>query len=341
MSIINQMLRDLDARGATSADRLVPPAARQQPVKRRAAARTTAILGLLAVSTAVLYRVWPNAPREAPPADTAPARQQAGPATVAIAPAAGYASQPRPEQATVVVPPVVVQRAGPTRVAVRGEQNLPQPPRPPSLMTPASPAQVEPAVVKNLAEVSPEAGAQLHYDDAQALRRVGKFDEAIAKYRQALDRNPGMTNARIQFAKLLQEVGKVDEAMALLKVGYEQRADDALAIAVGRLSSDLGQRDEALAWLTRAQAGLRPADHALMGALLSQENRHEDASLAYQRALAAEPDQGGWLLGLGLALEAQGRVDEARMTYRNALEHGQFKPEVMRFLRERSGFSVP
>ncbi len=78
-----------------------------------------------------------------------------------------------------------------------------------------------------------------------------------------------------------------------------------------------------------------------MGALLSQENRHEEASLAYQRALAAEPDQGGWLLGLGLALEAQGRVEEARMTYRNALERGQFKPEVMRFLRERSGFSVP
>ena len=341
MSIINQMLRDLDARGVTSADRLATPVAGQQPTKRRAAARTPAALGLLVASTGVLYWGWPNAPREAPPVDTVPAQQQAGPAAVAIAPAVGYASQPRPEQATGVAPPVAVQPAGQAREAVRGEQSPPKPPQPPSLMTTASPAQTEPAVVKNLAELSPEDRAQLHYDDAQALRRDGKFDEAIGKYRQSLDRNPGMTNARIQLATLLQEVGKADAAMALLKVGYEQRGDDALAIAMGRLLSDLGRRNEALAWLTRAQAGLRPADHALMGALLSQENRHEEASLAYQRALAAEPDQGGWLLGLGLALEAQGRVDEARMTYRNALERGQFKPEVMRFLRERGGLSAP
>jgi len=51
--------------------------------------------------------------------------------------------------------------------------------------------------------------------------------------------------------------------------------------------------------------------------------------------------QGGWLLGLGLALEAQGRLEEARSAYRNALDRGQFKPEVMQFLRERSGLSGP
>jgi hypothetical protein len=45
----------------------------------------------------------------------------------------------------------------------------------------------------------------------------------------------------------------------------------------------------------------------------------------------------GWLLGLSLALEAQGRLEEARMAYRIALERGQFKPEAPRFLRERGG----
>jgi len=35
-------------------------------------------------------------------------------------------------------------------------------------------------------------------------------------------------------------------------------------------------------------------------------------------------------------LEAEGRVDEARMVYRSALERGQFKPEVIRFLRRKA-----
>jgi MSHA biogenesis protein MshN len=188
-----------------------------------------------------------------------------------------------------------------------------------------------------MTELSPEAEAQQLYDEAQMLRRSGRSEAAIGKYRQALERKPGMVGAHIQLAKLLQEGGQADAALSLLKAGYEQRAEDGLAVAAGRLLADLGQRDEALDWLTRGQAGLRPADHALMGALLSQAQRHEEASRAYQRALAADPGQGGWLLGLGLALEAQGRIEEARVAYRNALERGQFKPEVIRFLRERSG----
>lgn len=357
MSVINQMLRELDARGATLS---ASPAASTGTVRanRRPAGLILGGLGLLAAGTAVIFWMLPLTPK-AVEASAAPviARQEAAATPVATVPAqVAPAIQAEPVMQgappAVIAPPpdepaiaaqVQAQVAMPREVMqAQAERPLTAAPKPSIAVQSAVPPvrQAEPAVVKKMTELSPDADAQQHYDDAQALRRAGKLDAAIGKYRQALERNPGMTNARTQLARLLQESGQADAALSLLKTGFEQRADDGLAIATGRLLADLGQRDEALAWLARGQAGLRPADHALTGALLSQAQRHEEASRAYQRALAADPNRGGWLLGLGLALEAQGRVEEARMAYRSALERGQFKSEVTLFLRERGGLPV-
>jgi len=75
----------------------------------------------------------------------------------------------------------------------------------------------------------------------------------------------------------------------------------------------------------------------LMGALLSQEHRYHEAVNAYQTALKAEPHKGGWLLGLGLALENADRREDAQSAFRQALEWGDFKPEVVDFLKKRIG----
>jgi len=349
MSVINQMLRELDARGAAS-PALAAASTGVVRANRRPAGRILGGLGLLAVGAASIYWMLPVAPKavEAPAAPVT-ARQE-----IAATPVAGVPAQVAPvkldaPQAAMAAPPAepVITAFVPFQAAVPAPKMVEETPgRPIEPLALAQTAELSvtrttPAVVKKMTELSPEAEAQQHYDDAQALRRAGKLDAAIGKYRLALAHNPGMTSARIHLARLLQESGQADAALSLLKAGFEQRADDGLAIAAGRLLADMGQQNEALGWLARGQAGLRPEDHALIGALLSQAQHHEEASRAYQRALAADPNQGGWLLGLGLALEAEGRIDEARMAYRSALERGQFKPEVIRFLRERSGVPGP
>lgn len=352
MSVINQMLRELDARGAASSDL---PAASTGTVSAnpRPAGQILGGLGLLAAGAAAIYWMLPAAPTAVEaPAATVIARQETAAMPVAVAPTQVAPAIQNAQQAVVAAPPaepdiaalVQPQAMMPVREAVQAQAERPLSAAPKPLIPVQDDrivAQLGPSVVKKMTELSPEAEAQQYYDDAQALRRAGKFDAATGKYRQALERNPGMTNARVQLARQLQQSGQADAALSLLKTGFEQRADDGLAIAAGRLLADMGQRDAALDWLARGQAGLRPADHALMGALLSQAQHHEEASRAYQRALAADPNQGGWLLGLGLALEAQGRIEEARTAYRSALERGQFTPEVTRFLRERSGLLAP
>ena len=341
MSIINQMLRDLDARGAASTD--LPAAKSHAPDKKRHSSVTMALLLLLLLLTGGVagYFGLPGATDEIKqPASAVIAQREPVSMAVEVAPPIDDDPQPVPEPPAAKHAPARAPAVPKSPGVLTGQME-----RPPvvtksviqeTTAIPASP-KAEPAVVKKMSELTPEAEAQQYFDEAQALRRAGRSDSAIGKFRLALERNRGMRDARLQLARLLQESGQPDAAFSLLKAGFDEQPDGGLAIATGRLLADQGRRDEALVWLERGRESLRPPDHALMGALLSQSQRYEDAVKAYQRALAVEPDQGGWLLGLGLALESSGRIDEAKMAYRNALQQGAFKPEVVKFLRQKIG----
>lgn len=347
MSIINQMLRELDARGAVVNE--TPVVHARLPVKQNRWGLPVAA-GVLLLAGGVGYWMLTGAPdKPMPSASVVPVIQKAVPATRVVAPPVEKSVSQSPHAEPVgiteksklsAIPSIQMATSLPIDTplaAPKPEPSIQQPTAVPAQSQAESVEIKKSTVIKNLAVLTPEAEAQQFYEDAQTLRRAGKSEAAVGKFQQALERDPGMRPARLQLAGLLQGSGQPDAALRVLKAGYEQQPNDTLAIAVGRMLADQGQRDEALIWLERGRAGLRPADFALMGALLSQTQRFDESAKAYQRALIADPDQGGWLLGLGLALEALGRMDEARATYRKALEHGEFKPEVIEFLQKKTG----
>ena len=204
---------------------------------------------------------------------------------------------------------------------------------------PETPAPKVSEVIKRPVELSPAAATLQLLDEANALRREGKADAAQRKYREVLERNPGLVSARVQLAESMSEQGGAEAAMALLKAAYTQQPEAALAVALGRMLANQGQRAEALTWLGHGSFALRPGDHALTAALLAQEQRYPEAIRAYLVALSVEPHQGGWQLGLGLAYEATGQRENAQVAYKQALAWGEFKPEVIKFLSERSGIA--
>lgn len=91
--------------------------------------------------------------------------------------------------------------------------------------------------------------------------------------------------------ELAYREGRIDEAFALLRKGVE--LEDALSY------------DEPPGWM-------QPVRHAL-GALLMAENRAKEAEQVYREDLKKYPNNGWALLGLGQALEKQGRVSDAKM----------------------------
>lgn len=335
MSVVNQMLRELDARDRSGTAQATFAPVAEQPTRKRASLGIAAGLILL---VAVGAGYWVTRPAPHPAAADARPEVPADrtPTLAPVALPAVEAVQDRTPAAPTEAAPVRNMPAAPLAPAAELARLVQPPPavvplRPMPEASPGTQTSISQALVN-----APEIEAQRLIDDAAAERRAGNIEAALALYRQALAKAPTMSQTRLALAAFLRDMRRDSEAMEVLENGYALRAQPALAVAAGRLLADQGRREEALDWLVRGYKSARPVDFALMGALYAHAQRHEEAVAAYRRALAADTSQAGWLLGLGLSLEALGRRDEARGAYRAALERGAFEPEVETFLRDRS-----
>jgi Tfp pilus assembly protein PilF len=114
----------------------------------------------------------------------------------------------------------------------------------------------------------------------------GKIDRegALAKLKEAIAADPKLIAAYVTESTTLAALGRDDEALAALQAAEKQASDDP------ELTHDLGQAYLALG---------KPAE----------------AEKRFRAALAAKPDARGFRLALAGALEAEGKLDEAKAEY--------------------------
>jgi tetratricopeptide (TPR) repeat protein len=131
--------------------------------------------------------------------------------------------------------------------------------------------------------------APFHSNLGLAYQALGRLDDAVASYRQAIALKPNFPEAHYNLGNVLQEQGKIDDAIA----SYRQ------AIAL---------RPEA------AEA------HNNLGHALQEQGKLDEATACYRQAIALKPDHVEAHSNLGLALQEQSRMDEALACYDRALE---------------------
>jgi len=350
VSVVNQMLRDLEQRraaepsgGVDLADLRPPP----RPATTRR--RTWGLAGAaLALGLAVGWQ-WPGGgargPAQALPLPI-PARADThdpppGAATSPAGPAAGNA--PRPESAAPAARAASGPPAGTVTVSPRAGESPPSHPAAPgpekaTHTAPDAPTRADArrvshpgrtahtgavkGITKQAVPPSPAARARRSY--RQGLRQLQTGDTLGAEnsLRQALQLAPGELGARRALAALLVRQGRAREAGTLLVQGLRTApGDPGLAKLYGRLLAGQGDNARAIAVLER---GLGGADddagyHALLAALYQRVNRYRDAARQYRSALSLEPRQGVWWMGLGIALEGAHAGRQARAAYHRAL----------------------
>lgn len=130
------------------------------------------------------------------------------------------------------------------------------------------------------------------------LQRLGRVDEAIARYREQLAITPDHPNAHFNLATALQSTGRLDEAIPHYR--------EALRVAPEHAN----------------------AANNLGNALLSRGDL-DGAAEAYRRALAIRPEHADAHYNLGLVLRSQGRSLQAAEHWREAMRARPEWPEPL------------
>lgn len=353
MSLVNKMLRDLDARRAGDAERGTLPAAvtpLEAPAgssRRGVVLGAAAVLGVVGAGAAAFYLgLLPGnhgapapaslpSPPVPPVLAAAPAQAPLAPAAVPPAPPAAVvpgvpdlgapalkldidlarlpAAKP---MAVAAKPPVAAKPAKTARPA-------------PAAVPPATPATAagslatadEPRIDKQLYQPSAAERAEAEFRRGQLAQRQGAADEAIVRYRAALAEQSEHVASRQALVGMLIERRRYDEAEEALRRGLAQFPRQPYwPMTLARLKVERGDTPAALDVLHRqSAAGEASADYqGFHGALLQRVGRPAEAVERYATATRLAPNEARWWAGLGIALEGSGRAAEARSAFERA-----------------------
>lgn len=371
MSVINQMLVDLERRRASGEERQhIPDHVRTLPAETRdtrGMAMLITVVAMLLLAAVVWW--WLVPPRYPVTVST--------PAPVPVMPAASAAEQQEaveqiaqrmslelmqvPESVGAVAAPAPIPAATviPTReasVTAAAKPALGDAQAPTSTSTaaarasPPAPVKAAPAakiaadeaprvtITKQIREQTPRQRADAEYAKGSAALHQEQRTEARAAFEAALRIDPAHHAARQALVGLLLDARQPAEAMRVLEEGLQLApAQYGFAMMLARLQMERGELDAAAQTLARSlDHGSVNADYlAFYGGLLQRQQKHAEAVAQFQRALQLRGNAGVWLLGMGVSLEALGRAADAQEAYRRARAAGNLSAELQAFAEQK------
>jgi MSHA biogenesis protein MshN len=195
-----------------------------------------------------------------------------------------------------------------------------------------------PMIERTDAPGSPRERAETEYRKAIAAVNQGRIAEAVDGLRNALRHDPLHIASRQLLVRLLLEAKRPDEAAQVLQDGLQgQPAQIGWAMSLARLQVD--RKDLTGAWQTLNHslpaAGSNADYQGFTAHVLQRLGRHKEATEHYQAATRLSPGDGRWWLGLGLALEEEGRVSEAREAFLRARQAGNLGAELSTLVEQK------
>jgi MSHA biogenesis protein MshN len=342
MSLINKMLQDLDARGGgkdaaldEQALKAVPAAERDRRPLLLAGAGVAAVV--LAVGGWYGWQYWQS--HGAPPGpvpkvidNRVPDRPRFQEPPAAATPAESAPAAVKPDHVAAIAKP-----KRPAPVTIDTEDHEPVPAAPARARKPA-PSAAAPAAPANAAvsDLTPKQVAENTYRRALASLQEGRVSSALADLDKAVEIDPRNDAARQTYISLLLENKRTDDAIRQLRLalGIDPR-QPGLAMVLARLQLEKGGPALQTLLATLPYAGNSADYHGFLAGVLQRERRHAEAAQHYREALKLSPGNGVWWMGLGISLQAEQHLPEAREAYTRARAANGLTPELQAFIERK------
>jgi len=193
-------------------------------------------------------------------------------------------------------------------------------------------------IEKSQAAGSPHERADGEYRKAIGALNVGRLLEAVESLHAALKQEATHTASRQLLFKLLVENKRLEEAAQLLQDGLQlQPAQISWAMSLARLQVD--RADLPGAWQTLQRSLPFAASSAefqgFAAHVLQRLGRSKEAAAYYQAATRLAPAESRWWLGLGLALESDGRAAEAHEAFLRAKAGATLSSELATLVEQK------
>ncbi len=156
---------------------------------------------------------------------------------------------------------------------------------------------------------------RFHHDQALALVKARKLDEAIQAFQKAVRSAPDRIELRLDLAHALMDLKREHEAIEQLKLGLSLQPENTSALNDLGLALTAAKRfSEALVYLRHA-IRVDPSHcnaHNNLGVALSELGRRKEAEAAYARALELNPQSVEAQVNMATFCAHNGRLPEAR-----------------------------
>ena len=156
-----------------------------------------------------------------------------------------------------------------------------------------------------------------------ALKREGRFADAITQYKTAIKVNPDFSKPYNNLGSVLRSVNRHDEAIVYFKEAIRVKPDNSLAYSnLGSAMLQKGEMEEAIIHF-RQSIKINP-DNALaysnLGTTLAKKGELDAAIIQFKEAIRINPGLAMPHANLGMALAQNRETQEAIVHFRKAIE---------------------
>lgn len=354
MSVINRMLRDLDARQQRPASGAPMAAIAPRPRSRRGWLLGVLIAASLGLGTWYWWQ-HDHAAQQSPTAsivtELATQSESVQVPTTATSDSPERVAAATTNSASIANPAPVevgsVATAAPQLAESEAQLPMTATVTEPAVETPTAEAEPEPQPVMKVErrQLTPAELIARYQQQAREAQQRGALETAAERYQQILALKPNHTETRQQLAALWYGQGYGSRSVALLREGLSLSANDTqanivLALTLARIHERLAQPEQAYAVLQRLalnQDQMPATLEALAqrAELARQLGQYQQAVADYEHLLQRQPDQARWYLAQAVAYEQLAQWAAARTSYQQAQQLPGLSAQSYEFIATR------